>query len=82
LLLHNMGSLGDGITSGAAGPTMMRTVPLWGLRSKSQLLHDGRAADIPTAITLHDGQGKPAAQAFGALNAQQQTDLVNFLNTL
>jgi hypothetical protein len=81
-LLHDMGSLGDGITSGAAGPTMMRTAPLWGLRAKSQFLHDGRAADIPTAITLHDGQGKPAAQAFGALNAQQQQDIVNFLDTL
>jgi hypothetical protein len=81
-LLHDMGSLGDGITSGAAGPTMMRTVPLWGLRAKSQFLHDGRAGDIPTAIKLHDGQGKPAAQAFGALSAQQQLDVVNFLNTL
>ena len=81
-LLHDMGSLGDGITSGTAGPTMMRTVPLWGVRAKSQLLHDGRAADIPTAISLHDGQGKRAAQVFGALNAQQQADVVNFLNTL
>ncbi len=81
-LLHDMGSLGDGITSGAAGPTMMRTVPLWGLRAKSQFLHDGRAGDIPTAIKLHDGQGKPAAQAFGALSTQQQLDVVNFLNTL
>jgi len=81
-LLHDMGSLGDGITSGAAGPTMMRTVPLWGLRAKSQFLHDGRAGDIPTAIKLHDGQGKPAAQAYGALSAQQQLDVVNFLNTL
>ena len=81
-LLHDMGSLGDGITSGTAGPTLMRTVPLWGVRAKSQLLHDGRAGDIPTAIKLHDGQGKAAAQAFGALNAQQQMDVVNFLNTL
>jgi len=81
-LLHDMGSLGDGITSGIAGPNMMRTVPLWGLRSNSQLLHDGRAGDIPTAIELHDGQGKPAAQAFNKLSAQQQLDVVNFLNTL
>ena len=81
-LLHDMGSLGDGITSGAAGATMMRTAPLWGLRARSQFLHDGRAADIPTAITLHDGQGKPAAQAFETLSAQQQQDIVNFLDTL
>src|ERR1700730_9141290 len=81
-LLHDMGSLGDGITSGAAGPTLMRTAPLWGLRARSQFLHDGRAADIATAITLHDGQGKPAAQAFETLSAQQQQDIVNFLDTL
>jgi hypothetical protein len=81
-LVHDMGSLGDGITSGTAGPTMMRTAPLWGLRAKSQLLHDGRAADIASAIKLHDGQGAAAAKAFGALSAQQNSDLVNFLNTL
>jgi CxxC motif-containing protein (DUF1111 family) len=81
-LLHDMGPLGDGITSGVAGPTMMRTVPLWGVRGKSQFLHDGRAGDLSTAISLHDGQGKAAAQAFGALSPQQQQDVVNFLNTL
>ena len=81
-LLHDMGSLGDGITSGVAGPTMIRTAPLWGLRAKSVFLHDGRAGDIPTAISLHDGQGKAAATAFQGLSAQQQQDLLNFLNTI
>jgi CxxC motif-containing protein (DUF1111 family) len=81
-LLHDMGALGDGITSGSAGPTMMRTAPLWGLRAKSALLHDGRAADIPTAIELHDGQGKAAAVAFKALSTQEQQDLINFLDTI
>jgi hypothetical protein len=81
-LLHNMGSLGDGTTSGNAGPMMMRTLPLWGLRAKSIFLHDGRASDIPTAISLHDGQGKAAAQAFEALSGSQQEDLMNFLETL
>jgi len=81
-LLHDMGALGDGITSGAAGPTMMRTSPLWGLRAKSIFLHDGRAADLPTAISLHDGQGKAASQAFQELPASQQQDLLNFLSAL
>ncbi len=81
-LLHDMGSLGDGITSGSAGPAQMRTAPLWGIRAKSALLHDGRAADIPTAIGLHDGQSKAAAQAFQALSSGDQQDLVNFLDTL
>jgi len=81
-LLHSMGSLGDGITSGAAGPTMIRTAPLWGVRAKSRLLHDGRADDIPTAISLHDGQGLPAAEQFEALSTSQQQDVVNYLDTL
>jgi len=81
-LLHDMGSLGDGITSGAAGPTMMRTAPLWGIRAKTVYLHDGRATDIPTAISLHDGQGKAAATAFQWLTPSQQQDLLNFLGTI
>jgi CxxC motif-containing protein (DUF1111 family) len=81
-LLHDMGSLGDGITSGSAGPSLMRTAPLWGVRAKSVFLHDGRAGDLPTAISLHDGQGKAAADAFNALSSSQMQDVVNFLNTL
>jgi len=53
-----------------------------GVRGKSQFLHDGRAGDLAGAITLHDGQGKAAAVAFGAISASDQQDLVSFLNTL
>jgi len=81
-LLHDMGSLGDGITSGTAGPTMMRTAPLWGARAKSRYLHDGRAEDLPAAIELHDGQGAQAAAAFGQLSPVQQQELVDFLDTI
>jgi hypothetical protein len=81
-LLHSMGALGDGITSGTAGPTMMRTAPLWGVRAKSVYLHDGRAGDLPTAISLHAGQGQAASQGFQSLSTSQQQDLVNFLETL
>ncbi|HXQ22788.1 MAG TPA: di-heme oxidoredictase family protein, partial [Candidatus Acidoferrales bacterium] len=81
-LLHDMGSLGDGITSGAAGPTMMRTAPLWGVRAKSRLLHDGRAESVTDAINFHDGQGAAARSAFQALPAQQQQHLIDFLNTI
>lgn len=81
-LLHDMGSLGDGIVSGDATATMMRTAPLWGVRARSVFLHDGRAGDLPTAISMHDGQGKTAAAAFNALSKSQQADVVNFLSTL
>jgi len=81
-LLHDMGSLGDGITSDAAGPTMMRTAPLWGIRARSRFLHDGRAETIADAITLHDGQGANAAEAFQRLSATQQQQVLDFLNTI
>jgi len=80
-LLHDMGALGDGITSGAAGPRQMRTAPLWGIRGKSKLLHDGRATTIPEAVNFHDGQAAAARTAFNALTAAQQQQIVDFLFT-
>jgi Di-haem oxidoreductase, putative peroxidase len=81
-LLHDMGSLGDGITSGTAGPTMMRTAPLWGIGVRTTFLHDGRASNLSSAITSHDGQGKSAAQAFEQLSPDDQQSLLNFVNSL
>ena len=64
----------------------MRTAPLWGLRSRNKKFHDGRTTDIATAIRDHNGgslgQGTAAANAFNALSSTQQSDLVNYLNTL
>jgi CxxC motif-containing protein (DUF1111 family) len=84
-LVHDMGSLGDGI--GNEGDTVavtrrMRTAPLWGIRFRNHLLHDGRTPDIATAIAAHDGQGLTAAQAFGALNANDKHNLVQFVRSL
>ena len=56
-LLHDMGSLNDGIAQGAAGNNQMRTAPLWGMRLFTQFLHDGRASTVSAAILAHDGQG-------------------------
>jgi CxxC motif-containing protein (DUF1111 family) len=81
-LLHDMAALGDGITSDAAGPTMMRTAPLWGIRARSRFLHDGRAETISAAITLHAGQGADAAAAFQGLSATQQQQVLDFLKTI
>jgi CxxC motif-containing protein (DUF1111 family) len=88
-LLHDMGTLGDGIgnTGDAVAVTRrMRTAPLWGLRSRNKLLHDGRTTDRATAILAHNGgansQATPAAQAFQALTTAQKADLLAFLDTL
>jgi Di-haem oxidoreductase, putative peroxidase len=81
-LLHDMGSLGDGITSGVAGPRMMRTPPLWGVRAKSRLLHDGRAEDIEEAVAFHAGQATAARNAFQALSQTDRDKVVAFLGTI
>jgi CxxC motif-containing protein (DUF1111 family) len=80
-LLHDMASLGDGITSGAAGSRQMRTAPLWGIRGKTRLLHDGRAETIEEAVGFHDGQGAAARDAFAVLTQTQRDQIVAFLNT-
>lgn len=81
-LLHDMGSLGDGITQNEAGPRQMRTAPLWGLRFQPSLLHDGRTKSVEVAILAHDGQGILARRRFTALGRQQTQRLLAFLNSL
>ncbi|MFY9552725.1 MAG: di-heme oxidoredictase family protein [Thermoanaerobaculia bacterium] len=81
-LLHDMGSLGDGITQNDATGKLMRTAPLWGLRRITTYLHDGRAATLDAAILAHDGQAKKARDRFAALSAFKKSWVVAFLNSL
>jgi CxxC motif-containing protein (DUF1111 family) len=81
-LLHDMGSLGDGIVQGAANGRQMRTAPLWGLRHATTLLHDGRANTPLQAIVAHDGQGRKARNRFLALDHRSREALLAFLGTL
>jgi len=82
LLLHDMGSLGDGIGQGAAGPREMKTAPLWGLRASAPYLHDGRAGTIEDAIRLHDGEGARSRDRFLRLPPGERRQLLDFLNSL
>jgi CxxC motif-containing protein (DUF1111 family) len=81
-LLHDMGSMNDGIEQGTAGAREMRTAPLWGLRLLTTFLHDGRASNIPQAILAHDGQAAASRGAFSALKETQKNKLMAFLKSL
>jgi CxxC motif-containing protein (DUF1111 family) len=85
-LAHDMGNLGDNIGLNAgdspAEARRMRTAPLWGIKVKNLLLHDGRTTDIPTAIRAHDGQAATARNAFNALSPADQHDVVQFIRSL
>jgi len=81
-LLHDMGSLGDGIEQGDAKGRDLRTAPLWGLRMITKFLHDARAKTIEEAIVAHDGQGRASRDRFNELNATDREHLLAFLKSL
>jgi CxxC motif-containing protein (DUF1111 family) len=85
-LAHDMGSLGDNIGLNAgdspASARRMRTAPLWGIKVRNHLLHDGRTSDVATAIRAHAGQGAAAAAAFNALSAGNRNNVVQFVRSL
>lgn len=83
LLLHDMGrQLADRGSSGAVLPSEWRTAPLWGLRDRQFLLHDGRATSPRQAILWHDGEAAGARQRYRALTAERRARLLEFLNGL
>jgi CxxC motif-containing protein (DUF1111 family) len=86
LLLHDMGLALADICRTGARPADFRTEPLMGLRLKlaagTALLHDGRAATLDAAITLHAGEGAHARDRFLALSPGERTALLTFLRSL
>ena len=81
LLLHDIGT-GDGIAQEDARPNEIRTPPLWGLRVRSPLMHDGRAATIEDAIRMHGGEAAAVRSEFDRLAAAEHQALMDFLNSL
>jgi CxxC motif-containing protein (DUF1111 family) len=61
-LLHDMGAFADGIPDGQALGTEMKTPPLWNLRTRPAMLHDGSvssgnfASKVTAAINAHAGE--------------------------
>ena len=82
LLLHDMGSLGDGIAQGAASEREMKTAPLWGLHTRTQFLHDGRARTVRDAVLGHAGEGAAARARFQRLSGTEEHELLDFLNSI
>jgi CxxC motif-containing protein (DUF1111 family) len=85
-LLHDIGS-GDGIPvlptpEYANTLTQIRTAPLWGLRTRNRLMHDGLSFTKEEAIARHGGQAAATTQRFDALSASEQRLLLMFLDSL
>ncbi|HEY5761072.1 MAG TPA: di-heme oxidoredictase family protein [Steroidobacter sp.] len=85
-LLHDIGS-GDGIPvlptpEYVNTRTQIRTAPLWGLRTRNRLMHDGLSFTVQEAIARHEGQAAATRQRFEALSASEQRLLITFLESL
>ncbi len=82
LLVHDLGQALASVCGPDASPAELRTAPLWGLRHRDRLLHDGRAADVPSAVSAHGGEAAAARDAFLALPPDAQRRVVRFLLSL
>jgi CxxC motif-containing protein (DUF1111 family) len=82
-LLHDVGT-GDGIVQNGGPGTRnkLRTPPLWGVRTRTRLMHDGKAVNFERAILRHKGQAEPVTQFFKSLSEGQRTKLYAFLGSL
>jgi CxxC motif-containing protein (DUF1111 family) len=61
---------------------MIRTAPLWGLRVRPQLMHDGLSLTLDDAIRRHKGQAEGVRLKYEALSDAQKKQLIAFLNSL
>ena len=82
-LLHDIGT-GDGIVQNGGPMTRLkvRTAPLWGVRTRPQLLHNGTALTFNEAILAHQGEAANVTARYQALTPTQKQQLITFLESL
>ena len=88
-LLHDIGT-GDGIVESKdldgnldqETAPLMRTAPLWGLRIRAMMMHDGQSLTFADAIRRHRNQALASSNAFFALTATQKANFIAFLQSL
>ena len=82
-LLHNVGT-GDGIVQNGPADTAnkMRTAPLWGVRTRDRLMHDGESLTRNEAILRHAGEATFVINNYRNLSTTQKNQLITFLNSL
>ncbi|MBV9959020.1 MAG: hypothetical protein JO360_11395 [Acidobacteria bacterium] len=82
-LLHDVGT-GDGIVQngGFSTRTKLRTAPLWGLRTRPRLMHDGLSTTVSDAIMRHAGEATTVISNYQALEPTQRNQVLIFLRSL
>jgi len=82
-LLHNVGT-GDGIVQNGGPSTRnkVRTAPLWGMRTRDRLMHDGESLSRNEAILRHAGEASQVIFNYRNLSAVDKNALITFLRSL
>jgi CxxC motif-containing protein (DUF1111 family) len=82
-LLHDIGT-GDGIVQNGPADTQykMRTMPLWGLRTRSQFMHDAQSSTLADAIKRHGHEAGDEESKFEQLTPAQKNLVYAFLGSL
>jgi len=85
-LLHDIGT-GDGIPllpgpEYAGTARQIRTAPLWALRTRNRLMHDGLSFSKQEAIARHVGQAAQVRDRYDALADEQRRLVLLFLDSL
>ena len=82
-LLHDIDT-GDGIVQNGGQSTRnkLRTLPLWGTRTRPRHMHDGASVTFTDAILRHGGEATAVTNRFRNLSAAQRNQVVIFLQSL
>jgi len=96
-LMHDVGT-GDGIVvavrehhgkaylhmQSTLEPTAnrIRTAPLWGVRTRTRLMHDGQSVTLGDAIRRHGGEAEDSRRGFDCLSEREKEQLLSFLRSL
>src|SRR6202041_899543 len=60
----------------------IRTAPLWGVRLRPRLMHDGASLTLRDAILRHRGEASHVSQQFDKLKRDEQEAIIQFLKSL
>jgi CxxC motif-containing protein (DUF1111 family) len=82
-LLHDIGT-GDGIVQngGQSTANKLRTMPLWGTRTRDRHMHDGLSLTFTDAILRHAGEATGVTNSFRSLSGTQRNQIIVFLQSM
>jgi len=60
----------------------VRTAPLWGVRLRTRLMHDGASVTLSDAILRHDGEAREVIHRFSRMSPSDREAILEFLRSL